>query len=179
MTTPAGEDRLLDLGEIERALQAATPGPWRTEAFRPQQVETEVGLGIAYCGNNVLASVAGYFETGERGAKANAALIAAAPDWLAQLCARVRHLEAQVEHEHANATAILRKYERAIADADRAELASQRLTEAITTARKFALSAVGNLAEQNWEMCETELGAIIAALSISSVGAGAPPEDAR
>lgn len=162
-TDTLGEDRLLDLGEIEAALVAFLPGKWGW-AFN---AETD-----------------------------------RAPVWLARLCARVRHLEARLANLDAAATpgTITARY-RALEELarplgysgyeaapvekwiceriERAEAASQRLTEAITTARKFALSAVGNLAEQNWETCETELGAIIAALSISHLGAGAPPEDAR
>ena len=50
----------------------------------------------------------------------------------------------------------------------------QRLEERVKTARKFVLSAVGNLAEQKWEMCENELGAVLAALTTSDLGGGAP-----
>ena len=155
MTDTLGEDRLLDLGEIERAVKAATPGPWK----RVRATAVLVGDG------------GGIPQT-----KENAELIAHAPDWLARLCDRVRHLEAEVEHEHSNATAILRKYEEAIADADRAELASQRLTEALRVIAEYNVGA-NHGAIDEW----TESAAFHDCKKLAQVtlGAGAPPEDAR
>lgn len=95
MTTPAGEDRLLD--EVEAALKAT-----------------------AYPG----------VEMGAR-----------APDWLARLCARVRHLERHIELlEHERYGDALVRAQTAQA---KAEAASQRLTEALRPFAKYGMLSDG------------------------------------
>lgn len=159
MADTLGEDRLLD--EVERAV--AKFG--FTDAKNLDSDDDELGRTRIYNRD-------GWFTipTSER------YFVAAAPDWLARLCARVRHLEAEVEHEHSNATAILRKYEEAIADADRAEAASQRLTEALRMIAEYNVGA-NHGAVDEW----TEAAAFhdCKKLAQATLRAGAPPEDAR
>ena len=147
MTTPAGEDRLLD--EVEAALQKASPGPWK----RVRATAVLVGDG------------GGIPQTEE-----NAELIAHAPDWLARLCARVRHLEAERD-------AMQRRAESAESDWQQSEAASQRLTEAlqeIVASEECEIAVMGKdcLSEHLVAPCPH-------CRAKEALGAGAPPEDAR
>lgn len=78
MPDGSGEDRLLD--EVAEKLKKVSRGPWR--AHPGGEVLGPEGHSIAECWGP---------ECGE-----DAELIAAAPAWLARLCARVRQLEAEV-----------------------------------------------------------------------------------
>lgn len=129
--TTSSEDRLLgEVAEIEAALHAATPGPWK----RVRATAVLVGDG------------GGIPQT-----KENAELIAHAPDWLARLCARVRHLEAVVEAYGVSVS-------QAGAECQRLTEALRELVECSTTNPSAArIEAAVKYAE-------------------TLVGAGAPPE---
>lgn len=84
------------LEEVRAALKKATPGPWGTEKYEPQRVQqTASEVSIGYCGTGMVASSTGSYNINRPEAVANAALIAGAPVWLAQLCDRVEALRAE------------------------------------------------------------------------------------
>ena len=149
-------DALLD--QIEAALQQATPGPWK----RVRATAVLVGDG------------GGIPQT-----EGNAELIANAPAWLARLCARVRHLEAEnaALHESNSRREIeITTYRRPSGfvkleeRAARAEAASQRLTEAATKILQMldAKSPSEHLVPNGVEFIRKTLREVL--------GAGAPPE---
>lgn len=146
VTTPAGEDRLLD--EVESAIRAC-------------QEEGRVTI----LGHDVVGPMREQF-------------IANAPDWLARLCARVRHLEAELDETAKYATSRREeaeteraRYAHYVLKAEATELASQRLTEAL--AKQCRAHA---------EVCPSHENCAVLQESrklLAELGAGAPPEDAR
>ena len=75
-----------------------TPGPWRVEPRQAHGTRVTAIAPVAWCGTNMSVGANGCQSISEKQAYANARLIAAAPDLLAErdaLRARVAELEAE------------------------------------------------------------------------------------
>ena len=149
------------VAEVKAALQQASKGPWTLMPIPPASREDHgwrslakgYGWMVGIPRDVFLRVKGGIVHRKEAEWKADLDLVAHAPEWLGALVQAVEDQQTEVSRLRAD---------------------GQRLEERIKTARKFVLSAVGNLAEQNWEMCENELGAVLAALTTSDLGGDAP-----
>ncbi len=113
------------IATVRAALAAATPGPWRWCGY-----EEDGGGYLCKCGklwaqshNEEPILDAGPIDNGDQGI-ANAALIASAPTWLAELCDRLENLEANFR---LSTDGWERDRNAALARAEAAEAREQRL----------------------------------------------------
>lgn len=74
-----------------------SPGPWEVEKLNPQQVRMKGGICVAFASEGVIAGAGGTYRIDHAEAKANARLIAAAPELVEALSAYRDALDAEMK----------------------------------------------------------------------------------